>query len=139
MGFLKAQMRFAMKVCVDTRPGRQSPEAEHRPKHVPDRIKMLREHGKKAFLLPDGTVRRPGVPAYPVVSAKTGCYHCGMMRMAYTRIGAAISSARTRTEKNQLIKARQRLISLGLQFANVRDKANRCNFAYRASKRYPRR
>lgn len=128
-----------MKVCVDTRPGRQSPEAEHRPRHVADRIKMLRQHGKKAFLLPDGTVRRPGVPAYPVISYRSGCYHCGMMRMAYTRIGAAINSARTRTERNQLIKARERLINLAIQFANVRDRSNRCNFASRASKRYLRR
>lgn len=122
-------------LCVDTRPGRQSPEAEHRPKHVPDRINMLRERGKKAFLLPDGTVRRPGVPAYPVISAKTGCYHCGMMRMAYTRIGAAINSARSQMEKNQLIKARQRLIDISLQFSNVRDRSNRCNFSLAASKR----
>lgn len=121
--------------CVDTRPPKKSPEAEHRPKYVKDRLRIMREYGPDAFLMPEGTRRRPDVPAYPVISAKTGCLHCGMMRMAYTRIGAAISKS-IGTDRQRLVEARERLIDLALQFSDRRDKTNRCNWAIRASKRY---
>lgn len=123
--------------CVDTRWARQgSPEIKHRPKLVGERMKVLKDYGRKAFLLPDGTKRRPDIPSYPVVSKLTGCYHCGMMRMDYTHIGAAINRTRDTAQKKKLIAARKKLIRLALKFADDTGSANRCNFAHRASKRY---
>lgn len=122
--------------CVDTRPPRESPEARHRPKHVADRMRMLDRYGKAAFLLPEGTKLRPGVPAYPIVSANTGCYHCGMMRMSYTRIGAAINTVKSTEYRKQLMGARKKLINIALRYASARDPTNRCNWAIAASKRY---
>ena len=121
--------------CVDTRPARQSPEGRHRPRLVGERRRLLEKYGDSAFLLPRGTRKRPGVPAYPVISAKSGCYHCGMMRMAYTRIGAALNRTSNKSERNELLKARKKLIKLALEISDSRDRSNRCNFAIRASKR----
>lgn len=123
--------------CADTRPAKQSPEAQHRPGRVSEKRKMLEKYGKQAFLLPEGTPSSPGVPSFPLISKKTGCFHCGMMRMSYTRLGAAMNATKNKAYKADLRLARQRLIKKALEFADKADKTNRCNWAFRARKRYP--
>lgn len=122
---------------ADTRPARVSPVDMHVPKTVSQRRRMLDRFGNVAFLLPEGTKARPGVPSYPIVSARTGRFHCGMMRIAYTRIGAAINRTRSPTWKAQLRAARQRLIRTAHRYADSADASNTCNFAIKARRRYP--
>jgi len=120
--------------CVDKT--RKESAGHAAPKRVDERFAMIEQFGDEAFLLPQGTPRL-NAPSYPVVSKTSGCYHCGLMRAAYTRIGTQINRRSTPASyKKELIKAREQLIKLGLQFANKRDRRNSCNWAIKASKRY---
>lgn len=125
---------FESQRCVDTRPAKISPQSLNRPRNAADRLRMVREYGRDSFLLPDGTPRTP-LPSFPIVSARTGCFHCGLMRMQYTRIGSAMATA-DREYRSRLNLARRRLIRLALELADRDDPGNSCNFAYRAAERY---
>ena len=122
------------KRCADTRPPRQSPYIEHHPTTAKERWDMLDQYGPEAFLLPEGTPRKD-LPAYPIVSKKSGCFHCGMMRMQLTRIGAALNRKIPNDYREKLFQARERLVDTALDYADCRDPGNSCNWALGTSKR----
>ena len=119
--------------CADTRPPRQSPYMEHHPTTAGERRAMLDKYGAEAFLLPEGTPRKD-LPAYPIVSKVSGCYHCGMMRTQLTRIGAQLNRDIPDSYRRELIKARERLINTALAFADRNDPSNRCNWALKSGR-----
>lgn len=121
--------------CVDTRPPRKSPISKVHPVLVSKRRKLLEKCGRRAFLLPEGTPSRPTVPSYPVMGSDC-CYHCGLMRMQYTRLGAAYNRAKSRLYKGKITEARERLIRKAAQFADRRDPSNACNWALKAAEKY---
>jgi hypothetical protein len=121
--------------CVDTRPPRKSPISKVHPVLVSKRRKLLDKCGRKAFLLPEGTPSKPTVPSYPIVGPDC-CYHCGLMRMQYTRLGAAYNRAKSRVYKMQINEARERLIRKAARFADRRNPSNACNWALKAAERY---
>lgn len=121
--------------CADVQPARDSPVSAALPGSVGARRELLQRCGSGAFLMPNGTQARPGVPGYPVMLDDC-CYHCGMMKAAYTRIGQALSREGSRLEKSKLKIARDGLIRRAAKFADRADKTNACNWSLTAAKRY---
>jgi len=121
--------------CADVQPASESPVSEAVPESVGARQELLTKCGSEAFLMPDGTAARPGVPGYPVMIDDC-CYHCGLMRAAYTRIGQAMTRSGSRLEKFRLRDARKQLIQKAASFADQTDKTNACNWAFTAAKKY---
>ena len=121
--------------CADVQPASESPVSEAVPGTVGARRELLTKCGSEAFLMPDGTAARPGVPGYPVMIDDC-CYHCGLMRAAYTRIGQAMARSGSRLEKFRLRDARKQLIRKAASFADKNDKTNACNWAFAAAKKY---
>lgn len=125
-------------LCVDTRSAAKSPVSVARPKTRAARDRLLLRHGRAAFLVPEGTPAKGDVPSYPLVT-EDGCFHCGMARAAYTRIGQALSKERYPETYKALLKTRRRLlINKALSFADRWDPGNACNWAFAARKRYLR-
>lgn len=119
--------------CIVTVPVRASKVA---PRSSRARFRLLERHGGSAFLMPGGTPSRPNVPAFPVVD-KSGCFVCSMGRAAYTRIGQGINKrGYPRAYKDRLKAARCRLIRTALKHSDGSDKANACNWAIAAARRY---
>ena len=126
-----------MSRCVNIATMKKSPPSRlsRYYSHVGIRRKMLKKCGKGSFLIPEGTPAK-AVPSFPVVD-KNCCFHCGLARMAYTRIGQGINKADYPEEyKAELRKARKRLIREALRYADPRNEKNQCNWAYAASRRY---
>lgn len=121
--------------CCDVQAAQKSPVSEAVPPTVGARRELLTRCGSGAFLMPDGTQARPDVPGYPVMGEDC-CYHCGMMRAAYTRIGQALNRKGSVLEKARLKNARRGLIRKAAAFADRSDKSNACNWALAAAKRY---
>ena len=117
--------------CVSTRPRKVAKVA---PKQVGQREWLLKRYGKRAFLLPGGTLARPGVPAFPVVDSH-GCFTCSLARAAYSRLSQGIARASSPAKyRSQLILARKQLIATAVRYADPSDKRNACNFAIRSAK-----
>lgn len=100
-----------------------------------ERFKLLEEHGICAYLVPHGTPSSPGSPNFPIVN-KRGCFHCGLARAAYTRIGQSLNRSPAPAYRDLLMQGRRRIIQTALMYANKNDKGNSCNWAIRAAKRY---
>lgn len=116
---------------------RKESASEAKPKTVRERFKLLEKHGECAYLVPGGTPSSPGSPNYPIVN-KRGCFHCGLARAAYTRIGQSLNRKQTKAYRDLLMQGRRHIIQTALMYANKNDKANACNWAIRAAKRYLR-
>lgn len=121
--------------CVNTSSMKISPPSVVKPKTTRERRLRLEKFGKSAFLLPGGTPARGDVPSFPITD-RAGCFHCGLARMAYTRIGGALARSTSSEYDRQLKAARVKLIKKALSFADRSDKKNQCNWSYKASKRY---
>lgn len=106
----------------------KTPTEKARPKTISQRESLLSRYGRWAFLMPDGTPSRPGVPSYPIVT-KEGCFHCGLGRAALTRIGQAINKRDySEAYKRKLESARKRLIRTAMR--------HNCQWAFTSEKRF---
>ena len=127
-----------MSRCVNIATMKKSPPSRlsKHYSHVGTRRKTLSKCGVNAFLMPGGTPAKGNVPSFPIVD-KNCCFHCGLARMAYTRIGASLNIPDyPETYKRKLRAARKKLINEALLYSDKRDKKNQCNWAVAASRRY---
>lgn len=99
------------------------------------RFQMLQRYGNAAFMMPEGTPARPGVPAYPVMT-KDGCFDCNFAKAAYNRMSQQMKRSGQPTRyRNKLKERRLDLVTRTLRLSNPDDQANACNFSIAASKR----
>lgn len=109
--------------------------SKHAPRNRRQRYILMSFHGKRAFLLPEGTPSNPA-PSYPVLNPE-GCFVCSMARAAYTRIGQALNRrGQSTVYRGRLLAARKVLIRMSLKHADPRQRGNACNFAVAAARRY---
>lgn len=105
------------------------------PKNNAERFRRLNLYGKTAFMMPEGTPARPGVPAYPVVNGD-GCFSCSLAKAAYNRLSQHIGKPEYPISYRRMLKSRRmQLVRRALRMATPGDRKNACNFAVRAGKR----
>lgn len=96
---------------------------------------MLQQYGDAAFVIPEGTPARPGVPAFPIMDSR-GCFDCNMAKAAYQRLSQQMGKfGQPRAYKSRLRHGRADLVVSALYRANPDDLENACNWSIAAAER----